>query len=138
MLEKLRIRENAVTPTSPRHTLMCKDLARRLLRINSTLTSLERALLLRPAESSLPLDSLYSLDRLARLTSHYAELSHLLTTHPAHPFLRALRPRVDKVRAALTRDCKDAIAAAKQDGNSPQAFTILQLVSKTDLKVLKS
>jgi hypothetical protein len=137
MLEKLRIRQNAVIPPQPaRPKPDVKDLARRLLRINSTLTSLERALLLRPDDSSPQIDSLYSPIRLAHLASQYHELSYLLTASTPHPFTRALHPRVEKVRTTLTKDFKDAISTSKRDGNSPQVLNYIQLASKTDLKIL--
>jgi len=61
----------------------------------------------------------------------------LLTKCPAsHPLLKALRPRVEKVRTTLSKDFKDAIAANKQGGNALEVFNLLQLAAKTDLKIL--
>ena len=43
---------------------------------------------------------------------------------------------MEKVRTTLTRDFKDAFVANKQRGNALEAFNLLQLAAKTDLKIL--
>jgi hypothetical protein len=43
---------------------------------------------------------------------------------------------MERVKTTLTRDFKDAVASNKQRGNTLEIFTLYQLASKTDLKIL--
>jgi len=114
---------------------------RRLLSVHSSLQNLETALLLLPNEF-LPLEdptSLYSTSRLQALISQYRELLYLLTKIPSSSedaFVQSLGQRVEKVKVALAKDIRDAMAAKRRNGDVDGVFCLLGLSRETDLRII--
>jgi len=114
-----------------------EDLARRLLGVNSALSTLEKGLLLQADDYASTEDdvSLYSTDRLRRLVSQYRQLTYLISKIPRHPFLTARKTRIQKVKTTLQRDIQSALTIKRDERDVEGIFTLLKLSSTTDLSI---